>query len=100
MTVQPGWDAAYTADQAPPWDIGRPQPVFTHLAEQGLLRARLLDSGCGTGENTMMAASTAPMPWAWTSHPTPSSTPAGRPPNAAARPGSRWLTFWTSASSG
>ena len=56
MTVQPGWDAAYAADQAPPWDIGRPQPVFTHLADQGLLRGQLLDSGCGTGENTMMAA--------------------------------------------
>jgi cyclopropane fatty-acyl-phospholipid synthase-like methyltransferase len=30
--------------------------VFTRLADQGLLRGRLLDSGCGTGENTMMAA--------------------------------------------
>jgi cyclopropane fatty-acyl-phospholipid synthase-like methyltransferase len=46
----------YVADQPPPWDIGRPQPVFERLAEQGLLRGRLLDSGCGTGENTLMAA--------------------------------------------
>ena len=56
MTIQPGWDAVYVADQRPPWDIGRPQPVFERLAEQGLLHGRLLDSGCGTGENTMMAA--------------------------------------------
>ena len=56
MTIQPGWDAVYVADERPPWDIGRPQPVFERLAEQGLLRGRLLDSGCGTGENTMMAA--------------------------------------------
>lgn len=56
MTVQPGWDAVYVADQPPPWDIGRPQPVFERLADQGLLRGPLLDSGCGTGENTMMAA--------------------------------------------
>jgi cyclopropane fatty-acyl-phospholipid synthase-like methyltransferase len=56
MTVQPGWDAVYLADEPPPWDIGRPQPVFARLAEQGLLRGPLLDSGCGTGENTMLAA--------------------------------------------
>ena len=56
MTSQPGWDAVYVADEPPPWDIGPPQPVFTRLAEQGLLRGRLLDAGCGTGENTMMAA--------------------------------------------
>jgi cyclopropane fatty-acyl-phospholipid synthase-like methyltransferase len=56
MTIQPGWDASYVADQPPPWDIGRPQPVFSRLAEQGLLRGLLLDAGCGTGENTMMAA--------------------------------------------
>ena len=56
MTIQPGWDSAYVADQPPPWDIGRPQPVFIRLADQGLLRGRLLDSGCGTGENTIMAA--------------------------------------------
>ena len=56
MTVQPGWDAVYLGEEPPPWDIGRPQPVFARLAEQGLLRGALLDSGCGTGENTMLAA--------------------------------------------
>lgn len=56
MTVQPGWNDVYVADTPPPWDIGRPQPVFARLGDQGLLRGELLDSGCGTGENTMMAA--------------------------------------------
>jgi cyclopropane fatty-acyl-phospholipid synthase-like methyltransferase len=56
MTVQPGWDDVYLAEERPPWDIGRPQPVFARLAGQGLLRGALLDSGCGTGENTMLAA--------------------------------------------
>jgi cyclopropane fatty-acyl-phospholipid synthase-like methyltransferase len=53
----PGWDASYTASQPAPWDIGRPQPAFVRLAERGLLSGRLLDAGCGTGEQTLLAAS-------------------------------------------
>lgn len=41
----------------PPWDIGRPQGAFRALADAGQLRGRLLDSGCGTGEHALMAAS-------------------------------------------
>jgi SAM-dependent methyltransferase len=48
------FDAAY--DGTPPWEIGRPQPVFQSLADAGLLRGRILDAGCGTGEHTLMAA--------------------------------------------
>jgi cyclopropane fatty-acyl-phospholipid synthase-like methyltransferase len=52
------WDDSYTADAPPPWDIGRPQPVIARLAEAGVFTARqVLDSGCGTGENIMLAAS-------------------------------------------
>lgn len=40
----------------PPWDIGRPQPAFLELANQGALRGRVLDIGCGTGEHALMAA--------------------------------------------
>jgi cyclopropane fatty-acyl-phospholipid synthase-like methyltransferase len=39
-----------------PWDIGRPQPAFLRLAERGLLAGRLLDAGCGSGEQTLLAA--------------------------------------------
>ena len=49
------WDDSYRGD-APPWDIGRPQPVFHQLAEDGLLAGALLDAGCGTGEHTLLAA--------------------------------------------
>ena len=40
----------------PPWDIGRPQPVFAALLDEGDIRGRVLDAGCGTGEHTLMAA--------------------------------------------
>ena len=56
MTQLPDWDTVYGADAPPPWDIGRPQPVFLRLAESGVLRGHLLDAGCGTGEHTLMAA--------------------------------------------
>jgi SAM-dependent methyltransferase len=55
-TPQGSWDQMYTGSAPAPWDIGRPQPAFVRLADEGLLRGRLLDAGCGTGENTLMAA--------------------------------------------
>jgi SAM-dependent methyltransferase len=56
-TVPHDWDSIYAGGQRPPWDIGQPQPAFVRLAEQGLLSGALLDAGCGTGENTLLAAS-------------------------------------------
>jgi len=51
----PDWDDSY-AGPPPPWDIGRPQPAFVRLAEDGTLTGALLDAGCGTGEHTILAA--------------------------------------------
>jgi cyclopropane fatty-acyl-phospholipid synthase-like methyltransferase len=48
------FDAMYTG--RPPWDIGRPQPAFLKLAQAGVLRGRVADVGCGTGEHALMAA--------------------------------------------
>ncbi len=52
---QHGFDLSYVG--APPWDIGRPQPAFEHLAESGALVGRVLDVGCGTGEHALLASS-------------------------------------------
>ncbi len=54
--TSPHWDASYTAGTLPPWDIGRPQPAFVRLADDGLLRGQVLDAGCGTGEHALLAA--------------------------------------------
>jgi SAM-dependent methyltransferase len=51
------WDDSYAGNVPPPWDIGRPQPAFLRLAGQGLLAGHVLDAGCGTGEHTLLAAS-------------------------------------------
>ena len=48
------FDASYAG--TPAWDIGRPQSAFLELAEGGVLRGRVLDVGCGTGEHALMAA--------------------------------------------
>lgn len=45
------------ATGTPPWDIGRPQPAFDQLAQEGGLVGRVLDAGCGTGEHAILAAS-------------------------------------------
>lgn len=38
----------------PPWDIGKPQPVFVQAADQ--ITGSVLDVGCGTGENALFFA--------------------------------------------
>jgi SAM-dependent methyltransferase len=48
------FDASYSG--TPPWDIGRPQPVFLQLADAGSLIGGVLDVGCGTGEHVLMAS--------------------------------------------
>src|SRR5439155_15242921 len=50
------WDDAYQQN-AVPWDIGRPQPAIVRISEWGGLVEPVLDSGCGSGEHALLAAS-------------------------------------------
>ena len=47
-------DAYLTGE--PPWIIGEPQPAVVAAEAEGLLHGRVLDLGCGTGENTLLLA--------------------------------------------
>jgi cyclopropane fatty-acyl-phospholipid synthase-like methyltransferase len=40
----------------PLWEIGRPQPEFVALERTGEIVGRVLDVGCGTGENALFFA--------------------------------------------
>jgi cyclopropane fatty-acyl-phospholipid synthase-like methyltransferase len=50
-----GFEEAYRG--TPPWDIGRPQPAVVRLEEAGAIVGRVIDIGCGTGENSCYLAS-------------------------------------------
>ncbi|SEG81244.1 Methyltransferase domain-containing protein [Thermomonospora echinospora] len=39
-----------------PWDIGEPQPVIVELEQAGGFRGKVLDVGCGLGENAILLA--------------------------------------------
>ncbi|HEX9833811.1 MAG TPA: class I SAM-dependent methyltransferase [Mycobacterium sp.] len=47
------FDDAYKTRTAP-WVIGEPQPAIVDLERAGLVRGKVLDAGCGTGEHTIL----------------------------------------------
>jgi ubiquinone/menaquinone biosynthesis C-methylase UbiE len=49
------FDDAYLTGPAP-WDIGRAQPEFVRLAGAGRINGRVIELGCGTGENALLFA--------------------------------------------
>jgi SAM-dependent methyltransferase len=51
---QRAFDALY--EGTPLWEIGRPQSEVVRLFEEGAIRGRVLDVGCGTGENALYLA--------------------------------------------
>jgi cyclopropane fatty-acyl-phospholipid synthase-like methyltransferase len=49
------FDEAYR-EGLPPWDVGRAQPELVRLVEAGRITGRVIDIGCGTGENALYFA--------------------------------------------
>jgi SAM-dependent methyltransferase len=54
VAIEPFFNEAYKG--VPPWDVGHPQSAFRRLDEQGAIGRRVLDAGCGTGENALLLA--------------------------------------------
>jgi cyclopropane fatty-acyl-phospholipid synthase-like methyltransferase len=48
---------------SPPWEIGQPQPEFVRLESEGEIVGRVLDVGCGTGENALHFAAAGHPTW-------------------------------------
>lgn len=81
------WNSAYVDNWAP-WDIGRPQPVWIEVADEFI--SPVLDSGCGTGEQSLMLAERASRCWGLTSLRGPSNWRGKR------RGGGAWTSIFVS----
>src|SRR2546428_7508237 len=64
-----GFEEMYT-EGTPPWDVGGPQREFVRLEEAGEIRGRVLDVGCGTGENALYLATRGHEVWGVDAAPT------------------------------
>ena len=50
------FEAHYAGEPGAGWEIGRPQSALLRLARDGVLRGRVLDVGCGSGDNALAIA--------------------------------------------
>ncbi|ART73029.1 SAM-dependent methyltransferase [Mycobacterium dioxanotrophicus] len=57
MSDRIDWDDAYRQPQAPPWNIGEPQPEYAAMIDtEGVVRGEVLDAGCGYAELALALA--------------------------------------------
>ena len=50
------FERLYRRDTPLPWDLNCPTPFVRELAEEGQRHGKILDAGCGTGENALYLA--------------------------------------------
>jgi SAM-dependent methyltransferase len=50
------FERLYRRDTPLPWDLNCATPFVRELAEQGQIHGKVLDAGCGTGENALFLA--------------------------------------------
>ncbi|MFC5749314.1 class I SAM-dependent methyltransferase [Actinomadura rugatobispora] len=50
------FEGSEQGEQFIPWDIGEAQPVIVELERAGGFRGKVLDAGCGLGENAILLA--------------------------------------------
>src|SRR5690242_10888815 len=56
VTDPPVFEGFYQAAQRPPWDLDGPTPFVVELESRQQFNGKILDAGCGTGENTLFLA--------------------------------------------
>ncbi len=69
-SLRGGFEEMYQGGGPSPWDIGRPQGALIRLGETGEVRGRVLDVGCGTGENVLHMAARGLEAWGLDGAPT------------------------------